>query len=203
MLKELFEAHFYSTFHKKAKVVLMLDERTVQGDFTLLDTNACQGCRFVCSDDPKEREQLKVHGDHTVYILNMDQVFSYVEEDVGEICDYMLEGTASVTLVEMTCSTTDYVKGKRQKARGQLYNTLDSLFTSPTIRNHIEKIPIRYVVFSWKETFPDDGEMDSVETSMRNMILMTDEVYSPDNESRFDYGFKIREIRYPDILACM
>ena len=69
-------AHFYSTFHKKAKVVLMLDERTVQGDFTLLDTNACQGCRFVCSDDPKEREQLKVHGDHTVYILNMDQVFA-------------------------------------------------------------------------------------------------------------------------------
>lgn len=203
MLKELFEAHFYCTFHRKAETVLMLDERTAQGDFTLLDTNACQGCKFVCSDDPREREQLKVHGDQTVYVLNMDQVFSYVQEDVGEICDYMLEGTTSVTLVEMTCSTTDYVRGKRQKARGQLYNTLDRLFTSPTIKSHIERMPIRHVVFSWKETFPDDGEMDSVETSMREMFLMTDEVYSPDNESRFDYGFKMKEIRYPDVLACL
>lgn len=203
MLKELFEAHFYCTFHRKAGKVLMLDERTAQGDFTLLDTNACQGCKFVCSDDPREREQLKVHGDQAVYVLNMDQVFSYVQEDVGEMCDYILEGTTSVTLVEMTCSTTDYVRGKRQKARGQLYNTLDRLFTSPTIRSHIERMPIRHVVFSWKETFPDDGEMDSVETNMREMLLMTDEVYSPDNESRFDYGFKMREIRYPDVLACL
>jgi len=44
--------------------------------------------------------------------------------------------------------------------------------------------------------------MDSVEASMKGMIQMTDEVYSPDNESRFDFGFKLKEIRYPDFLYC-
>jgi hypothetical protein len=76
------------------------------------------------------------------------------------------------------------------------------LFTSRIIRNHIEAKSVRYVIFSWKETFSEDEEMDDVEKSMKGMILMTDEVYSPDNESRFDFGFKLREIRYPDVLFC-
>lgn len=201
MLKELFEAHFYGTFPKKENKVLMLDERIKQGNFSLLDPNACQGCKFVCSDEPTEREQLKVHSELQVSIMSLDQVFNYVLEDIGEICDYMLEGTETTILVEMTCSTTDYVKGKRQKSRGQLYHTLELLFTSPVIRTHIEKSNKRYVVFSWKETFSDNQENDSVEESMKGMILMSDEIYSPDNESKFDFGFKLREIRYPDVLV--
>lgn len=58
------------------------------------------------------------------------------------------------------------------------------------------------MVFSWKETFPENQEMDSVEASMKGMILMSDEVYSPDNESKFDFEFKMKEIRYPDVLVC-
>ena len=104
--------------------------------------------------------------------------------------------------VEMTCSTTDYVKGKRVKARGQLYNTLSLLYTNPDVRNHLGNKQARYVVFSWKETFPENQEMDSVEASMKGMILMSDEVYSPDNESKFDFEFKMKEIRYPDVLVC-
>lgn len=44
--------------------------------------------------------------------------------------------------------------------------------------------------------------MDSIEFSMKGMILMSDETYSPDNESKFDFGFKLKEIRYPDVLIC-
>ena len=58
------------------------------------------------------------------------------------------------------------------------------------------------MVFSWKETFPKNQEMDSLEASMEGMILMSDEVYSPDNESKFDFGFKMKEIRFPDVLIC-
>lgn len=201
MLKELFETSFYITFPKKEDKVLMLEERIAQGDFGLVDNHACQGCRYVCSDNIEEREQLKVHGDLQVGILSMDQVFDYVREDVGKISDYLLEGKNSAFLIEMSCSTIDYVKGKRIKARGQLYNTLSLLFTNPDVKSHLEKKVARYVVFSWKETGPDDVEMDSVETSMKDMILMSDEVYSPDNESKFDFGFKLREIRYPDVLS--
>jgi hypothetical protein len=200
MLKELFEASFYCTFPKKEDKVLMLDERMAEGDFSLVDTKACQGCKYVCSDNPDEREQLKVHGDGQVNIMSLDQMFDYVREDVGEISDYLLDGTESAVVVEMTCSTTDYVKGKRVKARGQLYNTLSLLNSNPDVRNHLEKKNSRYVVFSWKETFPENQEMDSVEKSMKGMILMSDEVYSPDNESKFDFGFKMKEIRYPDVL---
>lgn len=202
MLKEMFEAHFYGTYPKKQGVVLMVDERSEQGDFTLVDAKACKGCKFVCSDAPTGREQLKVYSEQDVYIVSMDQVFSYIDENVGEISDYLLEGTNSLTLVEMTCSTTDYVRGKRQKARGQLYNTLSLLFASSIVRNHIEAKNVRYVIFSWKETFPNDSEMDIVEKSMKGMVLMTDETYSPYNESKFDFGFRLREIRYPDVLVC-
>lgn len=202
MLKEMFEAHFYSTFPRKDEVVLMIDEWARKGHFALVDTKACRGCRFVCSDDSIVREQLKVYGENYVYVVSMDQIFSYVNENVGEISDYLLESANSVTLVEMTCSTTDYVRGKRQKARGQLYNTLSLLFASSVVRNHIEKKKVRYVVFSWKETYPNVAEIGSAENSMKGMMLMADEVYSPYNESKFDFGFKLREIRYPDVLVC-
>ena len=202
MLKELFEASFYVTFPKKEGTTLMLDECTSEGDFSLVDEKACQGCKYVCSENPEEREQLKAHSDKQVSIVSLDQVFDYVEGNVGEISDYLLEGPESAVVVEMTCSTTDYVKGKRVKARGQLYNTLSLLYSNPDVRNHMENKKARYVVFSWKETFPENQEMDSVEANMKGMILMSDEVDSPDNESKFDFGFKMKEIRYPDVLVC-
>lgn len=202
MLKELFEASFYITFPKKEDKVLMLEERMAQGDFSLVDDKACQGCKYICSNQPEERVQLKAHSDKLVSIVSLDQVFDYVREDVGEISDFFLDGVESAVVIEMTCSTTDYVKGKRVKARGQLYNTLLQLYKSPDVRNHMDNKQTRYVVFSWKETFPENQEMDSVETSMKGMILMSDEVYSPDNESKFDFGFKMKEIRFPDVLIC-
>ena len=189
------------TFPKKENKILMLDERTAEGDFSLVDTMACYGCKYVCSDQPEEREQLKVYSDKQVNILSLDQVFDYVREDVGEISDYFLEGSESAIVVEMTCSTTDYINGKHLKARSQLYHTLLLLNSNPDVRNHLEKMNSRYVVFSWKETFPENQEMDSVEESMKGMILMSDEIYSPDNESKFDFGFKMKEIRYPDVLV--
>ena len=36
---------------------------------------------------------------------------------------------------------------------------------------------------------------------MTGMTVMADEVYSPDNESKFDFGFKMKEIRYPYALV--
>lgn len=202
MLKELFEAHFYGTFPKVENKLPMLDERTFTGDFSLIDPNACYGCKYVCSEVSEEREQLKVHADQSVSIISIDQVFSYVREQVGEICDYMFDTTNTTILVEMTCSTSEHVIGKRQKARGQLYNTLCQLYANPVVRGHIEQNSIRYVVFSWKETFPDESEMDDIESSMKGMTVLTDIVYSSDNESNFDFDFKLKEIRYPDILAC-
>lgn len=202
MLKELFEGHFYSTFPKTGNKVLMLDERTATGDFSLIDPNSCYGCKYVCGEDPGEREQLKVHASHNVSIISIDQVFSFVRENVGDICDYMLDATNTTILVEMTCSTSEHVIGKRQKARVQLYNTLCQLYANPVVRSHIEQNDIRFVVFSWKETFREEGEMDNIESSMKGMTVLTDVVYSPDNESKFDFDFKLKEIRYPDLLAC-
>ena len=201
MLKELFEGHFYRTFPKAGNVLLMLDEKVEEGNFSLLDKNACQGCRFVCNEAPDRREQLRVHGAGNVNVISMEQVFSYVRENVGEICDYMMEGVVDVMLVEMTCSTTDYVDDKREKARRQLYNTLTQLHMNPVVWEHIENKAKRSVVFSWKETFDISMATDMAESNMLGMTLMSDDVYSPDNESIFDFGFVFREIRYPDVLV--
>lgn len=201
MLKELFEAHFYGTFHKVENKVLMLEERTDTGDFSLIDTNACVGCKYVCNDVPEERKQLNVHSAKNVNIISIDHVFSFVREEVGDICDYMLDTLNTTILVEMTCSTSEHVIGKRQKARRQLYNTLCLLYANPVVRGHIENNNVRYVVFSWKETFAEGRELDSIESSMKGMTVLTDIVYSPDNESMFDFGFMMKEIRYPYALV--
>lgn len=202
MLKELFEGSFYVTFDKKDGVLVNLQERTFNGGFSLLDLSACQGCKYVCSGDPDNREQLRVYSDHQVYSISVDDVFSYIRDYVGEICDYMIDTSYTIALIEMTCSNSDYVKDKRQKSRRQLYNTLALLCANPVVKHHIEQKEVRYAVFSWKETFPVTSDMDSVEDSMRGMILLPDAVYSPDNESNFDYGFKLKEIRYPDVFVC-
>ena len=57
------------------------------------------------------------------------------------------------------------------------------------------------MVFSWKETFDRNAVADYVEKNMTDMTMMADEAYSPDNESHFDFGFKLKEIRYPFALA--
>ena len=201
MLKELFEGHFYGTFPKTDDRLLELYERFTKGDFSILDTQACCDCINVCSDDVASREQLKIHSDGSVSIISIEQVFDFVKEEMGERCDYMLESDRAVALVEMTCSTSSNVKDKRQKAKRQLYNTLCKLFSSHVIKLHIEKHASRYVVFSWKETFSSDKEDDIVERNMADMTIMSDVVYSPFNELQFEFGFKLREIRFPDVLC--
>ena len=201
MLKELFEGHFYGIFPKVQNKVLNLTEYVQSGTFSLLDPKACRDCHFICDSNPMNREQMKVDSQQPVNIISIDDIFSYVKENLGETCDYLLESNGTIAVIEMTCSTTDFAVEKRQKARRQLYNTLSHLMTSPIIKGHIERLASHYVVFSWKETFDSNAMEDSVGESMTGMTVMADGVYSPDNESKFDFGFKMKEIRYPYALV--
>lgn len=201
MLKELFEGHFYGTFPKTDDRLLQLDESLKEGDFSILDAQACCDCHCVCNDDVDSREQLKIHSVGSVGIISIEQVFGFVQEEMGERCDYMLASVRSVALVEMTCSTSGNVKDKRQKAKRQLYNTLCKLFASHVVKQQIENYVSRFVIFSWKETFSSNTEEDIVERNMADMTSMSDVVYSPFNELQFEFGFKLREIRFPDVLC--
>lgn len=200
MLKELFESNLYLTYPKRDNRALMLNEFNMNGYFPLLDDSACGGCHFICNASLADREQLKVHANCSVHVISVNQIFSFVKESVGERCDYLIESSNSSILIEMTCATSEFVVDKRQKARRQLSNTIVLLFANQAIKNHINKHNCRYVVFSWKETFDPNTPKDSVEKTMADMMLMTDSVYSPDNEMDFDYGYKIKEIRYPYVL---
>lgn len=201
MLKELFEGHFYGTFPKFSDRILNLTEYVQSGSFSLLDKKACLSCYYICESNPESKEQMKVESTLPVYSVSLDEVFSYVKEDVGEISDFFLEGNDTVAVVEMTCSTSNYVMEKRQKARRQLFNTLSLLMKSPIVKQHIDKLKTHTVVFSWKETFKSAISSDPVVESMTGMTVMTDEVYSPENESKFDFDFKLKEIRYPYVLV--
>lgn len=202
MLKELFEGHFYGTFPRIADRVVNLTEHIQTGSFSLLDPKACQGCRFICDSESERREQMRVDSAFPVNSISLDETFSYVKEELGETSDFLLETNGTAAVVEMTCSTTDYVTEKRQKARRQLYNTLGILMTNPIVRQHIERLNTRLAVFSWRETFDSSlAAGDSVEEIMTGMTVMADGVYSPDNESKFDFGFKLKEIRYPHALV--
>ena len=66
----------------------------------------------------------------------------------------------------------------------------------PALCEHIEKEE-KFVIFSWRETFMEYDPLDPIEVSIKTMTSMSDEVYSPDNESNFDNSFKYKEIRYP------
>jgi hypothetical protein len=198
MYKELFESSFYHTFEQQGDNLFLIETKHV-GEFSLTDSLACVDCIYKCSEDEKQREQIKVLASNTVYSMKLDQVFILTRENLGKNCDYIIGDTSTVALIEMTCSNTDYVIGKRVDAKRQLYNTLCVLNSNPDIRNHIERKIAKYVVFSWRDTgnhySPDDAER-----SMGYLTAMTDEVYSPDNVSKFDFGFMYKEIRYPDRL---
>ena len=202
MLKEMFESTFYVVFPAKSDVIVALQEREYDKDFSLFDPKSCLDCHSVCNDIESRRKQLLVVTHSHVHVISLDEVFGYVKEDLGETCDYMLDGGQQVVLVEMTCCLPDHIKNKRQKARRQLFNSLCILNTHPEIKKHIEEKTARYVVFSWKKTEPDkDANKDSVEGNMMAMMGMADEVYSPDNISKFEFDFKLKEIRYPDSLV--
>lgn len=201
MLKELFESSFYITFPQKNNVTLALEEKVLSDRFILVDPNACRDCRNKCSTNENEREQLVVNAKSNVHVISLDDVFSYVKAPVGDNCDYMLDDDGQVILVEMTCTSSDYIGNKRVKARSQLYNTLCLLNTNPDLRKHLDQKGKRSVVFSWRETMTEMSDSDTVEGDMRSMMGMVDEVYSPDNISKFDFGFLFREIRYPDVLV--
>lgn len=202
MLKELFESSFYITYPRVLEKVLFLKEWICNGDFFLTDENACRDCENVCCDDPSQREQMKVKAASPVNIISIDQVISYVREDIGKSCDYMIDNSNMIALVELTCSKAEYVLDKRQTARKQLYNSLCLLFFNPVIKKHIEDHAYRYVVFSWKDSIWNAHEHDGVEDSMMGMTMMPDLVYSAENESKFDFDFKLKEIRYPHPFVC-
>ncbi len=198
MLKELLEHSFYVTYPAKSHVTVALEENVYDGDFSLVDPKACRDCRHQCSDVETERAQLRVDARTEVHVISIDEVMGNIEEQVGDSCDYMLDDNKKVAFVEMTCSTSDYVIGKRQKARRQLYNTLCLLYTNPDVRAHLEREKERFVIFSWRETFPKgDGGLDLAESAMMGMTSLVDDVYSPENVSKFDFGFLMREIRFP------
>lgn len=198
MLKELFEISFYHTFEQQGDK-LFLRETSHVGEFSLTDPLACYDCRVKCSEDEKQREQIKVLTSNKVYSMKLDQVFNITKENLGKNCDYIIDDASTVALIEMTCSNADYVIDKRHEAKKQLYNTLCVLNANPDIRGHIERETAKYVVFSWRDT-SNQYQTDDAERSMENFTAMTDEVYSPDNVSKFDFDFMYKEIRYPDRL---
>lgn len=198
MIKELFESSFFMSNPNKGNHLINLMEKLYKGSFYLVDELACRDCKRICNSSSHERKQLHVFTKGEVYVMRMDQVFMLLT-DVGENCDYMLDDSERMALIEMTCTSSEYATSKRQKAKGQLYNTLVTICSNQDVKNHINRKKARFVIFSWKDTSLDEP-YDAAEESMIAMTRMSDEVYSVDNVSNFDFGFKYKEIRYPDIL---
>ncbi|MCQ2217127.1 MAG: hypothetical protein MJZ33_01420 [Paludibacteraceae bacterium] len=198
MLKELFESCFYVTFPAKAGCVVNLTEVLYRGDFALVDSEACRDCRYMCSRVDSEREQLLIRSaDGIINAIKVDDLFAPIGENLGRMCDFILDDGHKMALIEMTCATKEHVGSKRVTCIGQLYNTLTNLRTCGPVKEHIEKETECEAVFSWKETNAPSDLTDPIEASMTAMTDLADEVYSADNVSRFDDGFIYREIRYP------
>lgn len=200
MLKELFESSFYITYPHKENFSVNLHEDRYTAIFSLKDENACRDCRVVCHNEESKRAQLQINTSTAVHVLNIDELISYIKENVGETCDYLLDDGQKSIFVEMTCSNSEHVASKRQKARRQLYNTLCVLFANPIIRKHFEDEVKKYVVFSWKDTTCQNTVNDISSTNMLGMVLMSDATYTPENVSKFDFGYLLKEIRYPNII---
>ena len=200
MLKELFESAFYLTHPRKAGTLLMLHETLHHGSFSMCDPLACADCEH-CRTNPGERKNIKVHSSSDVHVLGLSQVFALMTSDSDKNCDYLIESCGVPCLLEMTCSRQQYVeKSKRSHAMSQLYSTLCVLFEVPDIRAHMERAPKRYAVFSWKNKDLLEDDADVVERGFLPFTRFADETYSIDNEQNFDFGFRFKEVRYPDTL---
>lgn len=200
MLKELFESAFYLTHPRKPGTLLMLNETVHQGTFSMCDPVACADCDH-CRANPDERKNINIHSSEDVNVLGLSQVYALMASDPGDNCDYMLESCGVPCMLEMTCSQQQYVeKSKRSHAMSQLYSTLCVLFEVPDIRAHMERAAKRYAIFSWKNTDLLEDDTDGVERGFLPFTRFAEETYSIDNEQRFDFGFRFKEVRYPDTL---
>ena len=113
----------------------------------------------------------------------------------------MLENKETIALIEMGCTESTYYESKRVKARKQLFNTLFFLDGCPNVNHHLDLKGKKYVIFSWKQK--DSRSLsDSIASSMKAMTLLPDKIYSPLNESNFDFDFRWKEIHFPDIFMC-
>lgn len=200
MLKELFESAFYLTHSRKADSLLMLNEAAHQGTFSMCDPAACASCEH-CRTNPEEKKNLIVHSSDEVHVLELAQVYALMVSNPDDNCDFMLESRGVPCVLEMTCSRQKYVeKSKRLHAMSQLYSTLCVLFAVPDIRAHMERAAKRYAIFSWKNTDLLEDDADGVERGFLPFTRFAEETYSIDNEQRFDFGFRFKEVRYPDTL---
>lgn len=202
MLKELIESSFYVTFPPKDNLVIQVDESQHSGRFSLRDPLACEQCER-CQQDSKEQVNLWVSSENTVFSVRVSQIFDRVNNNLGEVCDYLIADDNKFLAIEMTCSESKYVGssfGKRSKAQQQLYNTLEILFTNPVIRSSIGKRSVKKAIFSWKNTSNLNSIGDEAERGFSVFTDFSDSTYSPNNEQKFDFGFTFREIRYPDVL---
>lgn len=176
MLKELFESCFYSTFPAKPGEIINLRESIYNGDFSLLDPEACRDCHYPCNPKVENREQLRVHSTTCIYSIKMDDIFKPISEKLGEMCDYLLDDGRKLALIEMTCATKEYVGSKREKCIGQLFNTLTNLRTCGPISQHIDRSYEREAVFSWKKTVAPVDSEDLVEMSMTAMTELEETI---------------------------
>lgn len=202
MLKELFESTFYITHPSKNGALVNIQEYSSIGEIHLCDSAACRNC-LVCISHPEYRRNINIFSNTSVNYISVEQVFSYVSEDLGDSCDYLLADSNRASLLEMTCSESKYVdneRGKRMKARGQLLNTLIHLFENKNVRDFLSNKSSKYVIFSWKDSSPVKDTTDDVENNFRSFANITDEVYSIDNVQKFDFDFLFKEVRYPDVL---
>ena len=91
MLKELFETSFYYTYPPKEGVTVNLREQEFIGDGCLVDEIACQGCVDKCNANPLAREQFRFYSDKQTYVLSINKVLSFLDTDLGENCDYIID----------------------------------------------------------------------------------------------------------------
>ena len=207
MLKEVFEKDFYRSYPKRENTVVNVVENVYSAQFSLSDPKSCESgkgtsaCKLY---DTCDHVNLWVHSDEPVHVVSMDNVLEYLKNPLPHNADYVLCSKEKIRVVEMTCMEELYVEtgsktyshGKRAHAQSQCEKLLLMLHSCGPIRIFVEHHAQKEAIFSWRRT----DEPVVLENSMAYFDTMQREVERTISTLPMSFGFRFRELRYPEIL---
>ncbi|MGM9694229.1 MAG: hypothetical protein ACI3YC_04400 [Alloprevotella sp.] len=176
-MKQLLETYLGKHFDSTKRVIAISE--ILKGTFLLSDSKACADCKVRTPEHEAgcDKVVLKCYSEREVGIVNLEEFLSHFSHlkkmPSGEKCDLLLFSESKIVFCEMTCSSSRYVDdftkkdgtektGKRNVARKQLSNSIETLSAVPEIAAEIAQKKEKIALFAFREkTEPRKQSIDA------------------------------------------
>lgn len=211
-MKHLLDNDYVAAIGKKVGTVIVADMSYTNG-FYLTDPISCNGCSYFFKMSCDGKTLLVDANGKTVTVLEHENFMNTCGTNTGGNCDYIIYDNSKVAFIDLYCGLEQFlydhavdgvmVKGKRKKVREQAENSIQRLYSVPSIAAYLNSIPDKLGVIGYRvkddEIYP--ALPVTISKSEKMMMQMTRELESRHLSSPMSHGFRFLQIKYPQPLT--